>query len=383
VNTREVLEAFNRHRGDAPVLVSSGPTDVLWSMGHREPTMYNTGMAYTAPACFGLALARPDLKVIAMEGDGSMLMGLPNFVTIGRYLPRNLVTVVLNNRSYLAVDRGELESASAHRADLAGLARAAGIPHAVATDTPEQFETFFRQAMHEHGPWVVIANVDRTREHPSGTHKPMPDRTELSMLFRRHLAEVRPLPGGESRTLTEGRSAVRPQASGPGRAAARHIYDALKDAGIDLCVYLPETVLYPVQELAEADREMIAVCCQREDEGIAIASGATYGGLSPVVVMEGTGVGLSPLVLAHITTRRIPMLLLTSHTELLGIRAPYNDVAAAVNEPVLRALHLHTVALTRLADARLVIRESVRAAKVLKSPVAVVVPPYLMDEETP
>jgi sulfopyruvate decarboxylase TPP-binding subunit len=291
------------------------------------------------------------------------------------------VVVVLNNRSYLAVDRGELESASAFRADLGALARASGVDQSFAVDTPEQFETSFRQAMQAEGPSVVIANLDRIRVRASQGHRPMPDRAELSILFQRHLREARPAPQGRRRTPLEGRSKVQVQATGPGRPAARRIYDALKAAGVDFFVYLPETVLYPLQELAEADPEVMAVCCQREDEGVAIASGASYGGLSPVVVVEGTGVGLSPLVLAHVRARRVPLLLLSSHTELMGLRAPYNDIASAVNEPVLRALNIHTVPLTRLADARTVIRESLRAAQVLKSPVAVAVPPYVMDEE--
>ena len=113
---------------------------------------------------------------------------------------------------------------------------------------------------------------------------------------------------------------------------------------------------------------------------MAIASGATYGGRSPVIVMEGTGVGLSGLILAASIVRRIPLLIISSHSESLGIRAPHNDIACMVNEPILRALNIHYAVLTHLRDASLIIRESQRSARVLKNPVAVVVPPYVMDE---
>src|SRR6476659_2032417 len=156
MNSREALEIFARYRADAPLMVSSGRTGgILAEIGHRDPAMYNTGMSYTAPACFGLALARPDLRVVAIEGDGAMLMGLANLATLGRYLPRNLVILVINNGVYLSSDRGECETASASRADLVALARAAGIERSMAADTPEQLESMIRQAFAEDGPFLI------------------------------------------------------------------------------------------------------------------------------------------------------------------------------------------------------------------------------------
>src|SRR5262245_49636037 len=163
MNSRQALEVFARYRDDAPVMVSSGGSGTILSqLGHRTPTMYNTGMSYTSPACLGLALARPDMKVVAVEGDGAMLMGLANLATIGRYLPRNLVILVINNRTYLTTDRGELETACGGRADLAAAARSMGIEGALVADTPEQLEPQIRRAMREDGPWLIVANVDRT-----------------------------------------------------------------------------------------------------------------------------------------------------------------------------------------------------------------------------
>lgn len=381
MTTQQLLEIFNRCRNDNPVMVSSGRTRAIFrQMGHRDPAMYNTGMSTTSPACFGLALARPDLKVIAIEGDGAMLMGLANFATIGRYLPKNLVILVINNRTYLSTDRGELESAAAVRADLRAFARAAGIDRTMVADTLEEFEQIIHQAMLEEGPFVIIANVDRTQVAESPSEKEVPDRAELSIAFRRYLSDVRPSPARERKLSSRLGFTEALQSPGQGREAARIIYNALKESGIDFFVYLPDSILYPVQEIAEQDPEMMTICCTREDEGVAIASGATYGGRSPVIVMEGTGVGLSGLILAASIVRRIPLLIISSHSESLGIRAPHNDIACMVNEPILRALNIHYAVLTHLRDASLIIRESQRSARVLKNPVAVVVPPYVMDE---
>jgi sulfopyruvate decarboxylase subunit alpha len=205
------------------------------------------------------------------------------------------------------------------------------------------------------------------------------DRTEESSRFRRWLVEQGPGTGTPS--LREARLEGAPaEDDGPWQANARVIYQALKDAGIDLFVYLPDTVNYRVQELAVRDPEMATVNCAREDEGVAIASGAYYGGLSPALVLEGSGIGYSGLALALCLQRRTPLLLVPSHSEALGARFDYDAGACLTTEPILRALGIPYVVLTRIDDAPLVLRESVHSMHVLKTPVAVVMPPYLLTD---
>ncbi len=385
MNDQEVLEVVERHRGDAtPLLGTPGVSRVMGLVNHRDPKLPDMAMSYAAPTGFGIALARPDLKVIAVEGDGSFLMGFPSTITIGRDLPSNLIVVVINNRTYLASWSGALESASAVRADLVALARAAGIKRSMAADTVEEFEGHFHEAMLEEGPTLIVANVDatpRTGPLPAG-HQP--DRAENAMLFQRYLREVCPPPDGGVHEPQAREPSSRPApGEGAPQKAARYIYDSLKEAGIDLFVYLPETVLYPVMELAENDPEMTAICCTREDEGVAIAGGALHGGRQAVLSIEGNGVGFSGLALSQATFQRVPLLLIASHSRLFGIRLPWDHSATTVNEPILHALNIHTAMLTHLSDARVFIRESLRAAKVMRAPAAIVVPPYVMEETPP
>ena len=142
-----------------------------------------------------------------------------------------------------------------------------------------------------------------------------------------------------------------------GQQSARQIYNGLKSAGIDLFVYLPDSVTFPIQVLAERDSDMLTLCCAREDEGTAIASGAYYGGLSPTIVMEGSGVGYSALILASCIVRRTPVLVVSSHSESLGVRFDYDATSRLSNEPVLRALQIPYTVLERAEDAPSVIRE--------------------------
>src|SRR5262245_7034516 len=110
MNVLELMGILAARRTDQPVLVSPGVSgSALKQQGHRDPTLYNLSLAYAAPTAFGLALARPDLKVIAVEGDGSLLAGLGGLSTVSRYAPPNLILLVVDNGTYLSTDRGELE----------------------------------------------------------------------------------------------------------------------------------------------------------------------------------------------------------------------------------------------------------------------------------
>jgi len=81
----------------------------------------------------GLALAQPKKKVLVVTGDGEMLMGLDSLATIAVQKPRNLYIVVLDNEHY--GETGMQETHTGHGVDLAGMAKAAGFPHALNVTT--------------------------------------------------------------------------------------------------------------------------------------------------------------------------------------------------------------------------------------------------------
>ena len=74
----------------------------------------------------GLALAQPDRSVLAITGDGEMLMGLGGLATVGAQAPDNLAIVVLDNARY--GETGMQESHTALGVDLCSLAKGCGIP---------------------------------------------------------------------------------------------------------------------------------------------------------------------------------------------------------------------------------------------------------------
>src|SRR5277367_100667 len=67
------LEIFERHRKGAPTITGPGlGTRQLFAIVGDDPSiLYNMEMQYAAPLCMGLALARPQQRFVALEGDGS------------------------------------------------------------------------------------------------------------------------------------------------------------------------------------------------------------------------------------------------------------------------------------------------------------------------
>jgi thiamine pyrophosphate-dependent acetolactate synthase large subunit-like protein len=102
----------------------------------------------------GLALALPHRTVVCLDGDGSVLMELGQLVVMGQEAPDNLVVFVADNASYESIgwgEKGPRPTATAVTADLAGLARAAGVPYAATVDTWEDLERELDAAFTEGG----------------------------------------------------------------------------------------------------------------------------------------------------------------------------------------------------------------------------------------
>lgn len=70
----------------------------LYAVNDRPNHLYMVGsMGCVVPLALGLALARPDLRVLALDGDGAALMRLGAFATVGAYGPPNLQHLLLDN----------------------------------------------------------------------------------------------------------------------------------------------------------------------------------------------------------------------------------------------------------------------------------------------
>lgn len=91
----------------------------------------------------GLALALPHRLVVALDGDGSVLMELGQLVAMGQTRPENLVVWVVDNGCYESIGwstDGPRPTATAASADLAALAAASGVPHTATVETDTELD---------------------------------------------------------------------------------------------------------------------------------------------------------------------------------------------------------------------------------------------------
>jgi phosphonopyruvate decarboxylase len=73
----------------------------LYAIDDRENQLYLVGsMGCVTPMALGLALSRPDLTVVALDGDGAALMRMGVFATLGAYGPANLIHLLLDNGAH-------------------------------------------------------------------------------------------------------------------------------------------------------------------------------------------------------------------------------------------------------------------------------------------
>jgi thiamine pyrophosphate-dependent acetolactate synthase large subunit-like protein len=122
---------------DAAIVASLGhPAYDLFAAGDRPRNFYTWGsMGLASSIGLGLALAQPDLHVIVIDGDGSLLMNLGSLATIGLLQPSNLTLVVMDNEEYATT--GGQATPTAKGADLAAAARAMRIESAITVRTAD------------------------------------------------------------------------------------------------------------------------------------------------------------------------------------------------------------------------------------------------------
>jgi thiamine pyrophosphate-dependent acetolactate synthase large subunit-like protein len=143
----QVLKILAREIGDALTVVPLGPTiDEWYYLRKGSPKdLYLKCMGCPTPVAFGLAVALPYRRVVAIDTDGSLLIDLGIMCTLANERPKNLIVVVLDNQCYETI--GCAPTHTAYNVDLAAMARGAGIPNAVTARTPEAFEEAITKAM--------------------------------------------------------------------------------------------------------------------------------------------------------------------------------------------------------------------------------------------
>jgi sulfopyruvate decarboxylase TPP-binding subunit len=158
---------------------------------------------------------------------------------------------------------------------------------------------------------------------------------------------------------------------------ARAFHRGLRAGGVDFAVYLPDSILDAVEALLEADPAVQSVVCAREDEGIAIAMGAALGGKTAVMLMEGSGLGLSGLILARGLVQRTPLLLLVGHANAIGGQFDYHAATRMVGHATLAGLGIPHLTVLDPALIETLVHEALLTVRGQRTPVGLFVPRHI------
>jgi thiamine pyrophosphate-dependent acetolactate synthase large subunit-like protein len=145
---------------DEVVVSNLGQTTMdLQSVGDRPLNCYTFGsMGQCSAIGLGIALARPDVRVVTLDGDGSLLMNLGLLCTVANNAPKNLAIVVWDNG--VNQTTGGQPTATSFRTSLAEIARGAGIEKVMEPEDEEELESAYDRILTEQGPFFVNVKID-------------------------------------------------------------------------------------------------------------------------------------------------------------------------------------------------------------------------------
>lgn len=161
MNRSDLTTRLVRRLNDEAVIGGIGSTNHdLWVSGQRPQNFYMLGsMGLAVPIALGVAMAQPARKVIALEGDGSLLMQLGALGTVAAQKPANLIIVVFDNGVYNIT--GGQPTLTSHMTDLVAVARGAGIENSEWATDEAHFDSLIERALREHGPCFIATRTDR------------------------------------------------------------------------------------------------------------------------------------------------------------------------------------------------------------------------------
>jgi phosphonopyruvate decarboxylase len=165
MNPEEVLRAIAAARGDA-ICVPTMTTAPAWrTLAPGDLSVTCVGFMGGASALgLGMALARPDRRVLVLDGDGSLLMQLGSLATIAGAAPRNLVHFVFKNGVYHT--SGAQGIPGGLTVDFVTMARGAGYRMACAIGDLDEFRRRLPGLLTAEGPILVELHTGLTRETP-------------------------------------------------------------------------------------------------------------------------------------------------------------------------------------------------------------------------
>ena len=145
------------------VVTSIGNNSYFWAeLTDREATLYHSTLGMCTPAAFGLAMALPRRKVLALDSDGNLILNLGVLGTIANENPTNLTVLVMDNGNYLGSHKREpgMRTATGGKMKLEEVAKGCGIASSHAVQDVAKFRERVQSALRTDGPHFIRAEVE-------------------------------------------------------------------------------------------------------------------------------------------------------------------------------------------------------------------------------
>ena len=157
--TEDMLRVFQQYRGDAVVIPGRGGRHWvnISTNETRDVPLGDPAMGGHASFGLGLALARPNEKVVLFDSEGDVLMNLGALPTIAEKAPGNFYHFMLDNECYATTGGQPVPNAANVQYDV--IARGSGYPSAYAFDNLEDFSNNIGQILEQPGPVFVAMKV--------------------------------------------------------------------------------------------------------------------------------------------------------------------------------------------------------------------------------
>lgn len=163
----DALRAIAEVRGDALAVPTMTNVEPWYRLSPNDLNVPCIGfMGGASSVGLGLALARPERKVIVIDGDGSLLMQLGTLATIAGARPDNLIHFLMHNGVYQVSGSQPIPSAGA--IDFALMAKGAGYPSTYTFDNLEDFRVRLPEIIAAPGPVFVQIIAEPAPDVPEG-----------------------------------------------------------------------------------------------------------------------------------------------------------------------------------------------------------------------
>ncbi len=163
----DCLKVLAKHR-TGELVITAWQSSNAWH--EISPSKYNCSSVRTMGECatfaLGVALARPDQRVVALEGDGALCMNLGSLLTIATAAPPNFYEFIMHNKVYETTGGQSLPNVD--HLDFLLVARGVGLTQVHRYSDLATWDRELPNLLREKGPVFTVVDIEPDETHVCG-----------------------------------------------------------------------------------------------------------------------------------------------------------------------------------------------------------------------